>query len=158
MLQIAKNVRAAAKVNFALFLIVGLLGAGIWPVIYLYRRAKKVNEALGVEIIPQWVIIAQIVLLCVTLFCRIFGVSDDIIGLSVLTSLAMGIIYIVFAFKAKTLLEHVVIDQWGIRGYKLNGVYTFFFTVFYIVYCLNDLETYVMRNGPAIQSPIAAHA
>jgi hypothetical protein len=158
MLQIAKNVREAAKVNFALFVIVGLLGAGIWPVIYLAKRAKKINEALGVEIIPQWVVVAQIVLLCVTLVCRVFGESDDIIGLSVFTSLAMGIIYIVHAFKAKSILEHVVIDQWGIRGYKLNVVYAFFFTVFYVVYCLNDLETYVLRNGPAAQQPVAAHA
>jgi hypothetical protein len=56
------------------------------------------------------------------------------------------------------MLEHVVIDQWGIRGYKLNVVYAFFFTVFYVVYCLNDLETYVTRNGPAVQQPVAAHA
>lgn len=148
MLQIAKNVREAAKVNFTLFVIVGLLGAGIWPVIYLAKRAKKINEALGVELIAQWLVTTQIVLLCVTLVCRIFGSSDDIADLSLLTSLAMGIVYIVFAFKAKTLFEHIVIDQWGVRGYRLNAFYTFFFTVFYVVYCLNDLETYLMRNGP----------
>jgi hypothetical protein len=158
MLQTAKNIRAAAQVNFALFVIVGILGVGIWPVVYLFKRASKINEAVGKEVIASWVPVTLLVMLIISLVCRFFGESDDIQGLGVLLSLAMGVIYIVWAFGAKKTLESLVIDTWGIRSYKLNGFYTFFFTVFYIVYCLNDLETFVSRNGPAVEQPVAAHA
>lgn len=158
MLEIARNIRAAARVNFALFVIVGLIGAGIWPVVYLAKRAKGINEAMKTDFIPSWVATTQIVLLVITLVCKIFGTGDEVAGLGVLTSLAMGVVYIVWAFQAKKTLEALVIDQFGISTYKLNAFYTFFFTVFYIVYCLNDLETFVQRNGPKVQQPVAAHA
>lgn len=92
-----------------------------------------------------------------TLFLKFFGGwidSDDIVGLSVLTSLAMGVMWIVFAFRAKATLERVVVHQWQITGYRLNPVWTFFFSLFYIVYCLNDLPEAVRRASP-IQQPVA---
>jgi hypothetical protein len=157
MLQIAKNVREAARVNFALFVIVGILGVGIWPAIYLIKRTKKINDALGAEVIASWIPVTVLILLIISLVCRFFGSSDDIVGLGELLALVNGVIYIVMAFKAKRAIESVVIDQWGIASYKLNVVYTFFFTIFYVVYCLNDLDTVVTRSGRA-DLPVAAHA
>ncbi|ABK06951.1 MULTISPECIES: hypothetical protein [Burkholderia cepacia complex] len=153
----AQNVRNAAQTVFPLFVIVGIFGLGIWPVMYLSMREKRINEALGAELIPHWVSVTQVALLGTTLFLKFFGGwidSDDIVGLSVLTSLAMGVMWIVFAFRAKATLERVVVHQWQITGYRLNPVWTFFFSLFYIVYCLNDLPEAVRRASP-IQQPVA---
>jgi hypothetical protein len=156
MFEKAKQVQSAAQTVFPLFVIIGILCLGIWPVMYIWTRAKKINEALGAEVIPHWVAVTQVVLLCCTLFFKIFGGwidSDDIVGLSGLTSIAMGVMWVVFAFKAKAVLEDVVVNQWKITSYKLNSAWTFFFSLFYIVYCLNDLPNYIQRYQPA---PITA--
>lgn len=163
MLQKAKQVSDAARTIFPLFVIIGLIGLGIWPVIYIWRREKPINAALGADVIPHWVVITQITLLCTTLGLRFLGSSvdsDGIAGLSVLTSLAMGVMWVVFAFKAKATLEHVVVDQWKIRSYRLSAVWTFFFSLFYIVYRLTDLEKFIARHQPAtsIQSGMTSRA
>ncbi|MCP3706800.1 hypothetical protein M3I54_07335 [Paraburkholderia sp. CNPSo 3274] len=153
----AQNVRNAAHTVFPLFVTVGIFGLGIWPVMYLSMREKRINEALGAELIPHWVSVTQVALLSATLFLKFFGGwvdSDDIVGLSVLTSLAMGVMWIVFAFRAKATLESVVVNQWQITSYRLNPLWTFFFSLFYIVYCLNDLPEAVRRSRP-VQQPVA---
>jgi len=145
----ALKVQAEAKTIFPLFVIIGILGFGIWPVSYLAAREKRINNALATELIPHWLVVTQITLLCTTLGLRFLGGainSDDIISLSLFTGLAMSLMWIVFAFKAKRVLEDVVVLQWKLSHYRLSGVWAFFFNVFYIVYALNDLPRVVQRH------------
>jgi len=149
MLEQARKIQAAAITIFPLFVIIGIFGLGIWPVMYISLREKKINEALGAELVPHWLAVTQITLLCTTLGLRFLGGainSDDIISLSLFTGLAMSAMWIVFAFKAKRVLEDVVVLQWKLPDYRLNGVWAFFFNVFYIVYALNDLPRVVQRH------------
>lgn len=148
MLEQARKVQAAANTVFPLFVVVGLIGFGIWPVMYVALREKRINEALCAELIPHWISVTQITLLCTTLGLKFLGSamgSDDITGLSVFTGLATGLIWVVFAFKAKRVLEDVAVFQWKLPNYRLNSAWTLFFSLFYIVYCLNDLPKVVER-------------
>jgi hypothetical protein len=149
MLEQARKIQAAAITVFPLFVVIGIFGLGIWPVMYISLREKKINEALGAELISHWLVVTQITLLCTTLGLRFLGSainSDDIISLSLFTGIATGVMWIVFAFKAKRVLEDVVVLQWKLSHYRLSGVWAFFFNVFYIVYALNDLPRVVQRH------------
>jgi hypothetical protein len=148
MLEQARKIQAAAMTVFPLFVVIGIFGLEIWPVMYISLREKRINEALGAELIPHWVPVTQITLLCTTIALNVFGRaidSDDIVSLSMFTGLAMGVVWIVFAFKAKRVLEDVVTFQWKLPNYRLNAAWTLFFSLFYIVYCLNDLPNTVLR-------------
>ncbi|MFC5431874.1 hypothetical protein ACFPTO_24225 [Paraburkholderia denitrificans] len=150
----ATKVQVAAQTVFPLFVVIGIIGFGIWPVMYLSMREKSINKALGAELIPHWLTVTQIALLCTTLGLHFLGTaagSDDITALSTITGLAMSAMWIVFAFRAKQVLEDVIALQWKLPHYRLNSAWTFFFNLFYIVYCLNDLPHAVQRAQAADQ-------
>lgn len=53
-------------------------------------------------------------------------------------SLGLAVLYIVWAFKAKKVIEEYAINQHRVDP-KINSAYTLFLNIFYICYCINDL-------------------
>ena len=68
--------------------------------------------------------------------------SESIYPLVALLSLAISLsllaLYEVWAFKARKALQQVALVEHQ-QVYKMNVIYTFLFTLYYINYCINDL-------------------
>lgn len=62
-----------------------------------------------------------------------------------LLSVASGIMMIVWAFKAKSALQAYALNEFKFE-LKMNPFYTFIFNVYYIVYCINDMESELQKH------------
>nr|RAZ61589.1 hypothetical protein DP202_26270 [Enterobacter cloacae] len=53
---------------------------------------------------------------------------------------------IVWAFKAKTALQAYALNEFKFE-LKMNPFYTFIFSIYYIVYCINDMESELQKHN-----------
>ncbi len=58
--------------------------------------------------------------------------------ISGILAIALGVLYIVWAFRAKKALQEYALTEYKI-DLKMNGFYTFIFNIYYINSCINDL-------------------
>ncbi|MDU3304253.1 MAG: hypothetical protein E7E83_22950, partial [Enterobacter ludwigii] len=77
-----------------------------------------------------------------------------------LLSLACGVMYIVWAFKARAALRHYALNTFRF-DLKMNAGYTVLFNVFYITYCINDMPQALAKHRiihGATAAPVAPQA
>jgi len=111
---------------------------GIYPLMWLYRNNKVINEVTETQIVSDIYLIW--IAVCVGLNGALVRTEDDsLIILAGLLGIASATLYVVWAFKAKKALEEYCLNQYKI-DIRMNGLYTFLFTIYYINYCINDLE------------------
>lgn len=67
-----------------------------------------------------------------------FDLANGLSAFSVLLGLAAGILYIVWAFMARKALQSYALNIHHM-DLRMNPFYTFFLSIFYINYCINDL-------------------
>ncbi|VFS45156.1 hypothetical protein [Budvicia aquatica] len=72
--------------------------------------------------------------------------SDGIAILILLLSLAGNVLCIVWAFKAKSALQHYALMEFKFE-LKMNAFYTFLFSVFYITYCINAMPEALQKHN-----------
>ncbi|MGV0084103.1 hypothetical protein EEAAV_09560 [Rahnella aceris] len=70
---------------------------------------------------------------------------DTLLALSGILSLACGVMYIVWAFKARASLRHYALNTFRF-DLKMNAFYTVLFNVFYITYCINDMPQALAKH------------
>lgn len=111
--------------------------AGIYPLLWLWRNVRVINEVSGHQTASDVYLIWMAV--CAGL-SGVFAGSEDIFSLLVSAglSIALAVLYIVWAFAAKRALQDYALTKHGV-DLRMNGFYTFLFTVYYINYCINDL-------------------
>ncbi|GKQ27787.1 hypothetical protein NUBL17187_55830 [Klebsiella michiganensis] len=63
-----------------------------------------------------------------------------------LLSVASTVMIIVWAFKAKTALQAYALNEFKFE-LKMNPFYTFIFSIYYIVYCINDMESELQKHN-----------
>jgi hypothetical protein len=111
--------------------------AGIYPLLWLWRNVRVINEVTGHQTATDVYLIWMAV--CAGL-SGVFAGNEDLfsalicLGLSV----ALAVLYIVWAFAAKRALQDYALTRHGV-DLRMNGFYTFLFTAYYINYCINDL-------------------
>ncbi|WP_272925912.1 hypothetical protein, partial [Vibrio sp. V27_P1S3P104] len=75
-----------------------------------------------------------------------FSSTPDLEVLGGLLSIISSIFYIVWAFKAKKALQKMMLNDHKI-DYSMNSFYTFFFNIYYINFCINELAEEVEKSN-----------
>lgn len=71
--------------------------------------------------------------------------SDTLLALSGILSLACAVMYVVWAFKARDALRQYALNTFRF-DLKMNAFYTVIFNVFYITYCINDMQQALTKH------------
>jgi hypothetical protein len=111
--------------------------AGLYPILWLWRNVSVINQVTkgnaGSDLFIIWIAV------CAGMSGALAGSGEDALDIiSGLFSIALAVLYIVWAFKARTALQQYALNELG-TDLRMNGFYTFIFTLYYINYCINDL-------------------
>lgn len=126
--------------NFVLLSIVTL---GIYNVMWLFKNNNVIEETLEDKIFDYRIII---VLAALIGWSSVFSAEPDLAAVGGLLSILSGIFYIVWAFKAKKSIQKMMLNDHKI-DYSMNSFYTFFFNIYYINFCINELEDEVEKSN-----------
>lgn len=128
-----------------------LATVGIYPILWLWRHGPAIEQttsrSLGGDLFLVWIAV------CAGWSGASAGsgeVALDVISLMI--SIALAVLYIVWAFQARSALQQYALNVHGV-DLRMNGFYTFLFTVYYINYCINDLP-----EAKRKQEILSAHA
>lgn len=135
----------------AKFVLLSVVTGGIYSMMWLYLNQPKLTEHMKNEFVakdyPLWLAI-------VTGFGWLLSdigiaVSDNVTVFDLVAKQLMYasmIMYLVWAFKAKKALQAYTLNEFKFEV-KMNLFYTFIFNIFYIVYCINDLESKLQKHN-----------
>lgn len=111
--------------------------AGIYLLLWLYKNNKIISDTTKVRLVDDVYIIW--IAVCVGLSSALANLGTVTLDFtSIVLSLAGGVLYVVWAFKAKTALTEYALNEHKI-DLRMNAFYTFVFSLYYINYCINDL-------------------
>ncbi|KJG05884.1 hypothetical protein UA38_22280 [Photobacterium kishitanii] len=110
---------------------------GIYPLLWLYRSNLTISDITKSKITGDTYIIW--IAVCVGLGGFFSRHNQSLfLVLGAILSISSTVLYIVWAFKAKKALQKYALNEFRFE-LKMNIFYTFFFNVYYINYCVNDL-------------------
>lgn len=145
------TLKAKIDTKVTKFVLLSVVSGGIYPMMWLYLNQPKLTEYMKNEFVardyPLWLAI-------VTGFGWLLSdigiaISDDVTVLDLVArvlSLASTVMVIVWAFKAKTALQAYALNEFKFE-LKMNPFYTFIFSIYYIVYCINDMESELQKHN-----------
>jgi hypothetical protein len=111
--------------------------AGIYPLLWLYKNYPTIDDITKTRTADETFIIWMAV--CSGLSGFLIRINEDaMIVLALILSIAGTVLYVVWAFRAKTALQEYALNEHKI-DLRMNGFYTFLFHIYYINYCINDL-------------------
>jgi len=110
---------------------------GIFPIIWMYLNTPKLEKITGKAIASGSFLIWLAVCAGWSGLLSTFGEEWAQI-LSGFFSIGSAVLYIVWAFKARTALQSYALHEHKV-DLKMNVFYTFLFTVYYVNYCVNAL-------------------
>ncbi|ATI48764.1 hypothetical protein CO725_13700 [Vibrio parahaemolyticus] len=140
-----KTNKLKAKVNTKTlnFVLLSIVTLGIFNIMWLFKNNNIIEDILEEKIFDNRIII---VLATIIGWSSVFSSEPDLVVISGLLSFTSGIFYIVWAFKAKKALQKMMLNDHKI-DYTMNSFYTFFFNVYYINFCINELEDEVAKSN-----------
>jgi cold shock CspA family protein len=121
--------------------------AGIYPIIWISKNYKIIDRItkkvtaddsfiIGIAVCFGWRDVIDMI--------DVFDVSNTRqIGL--ILNIASGILWVFWSFRVKKALEEYFLNEYRI-DLRMNDFYTFIFTLYYIVYCINDLPEVERRQ------------
>lgn len=125
------------------FVLLTLVTAGIYPVIWLYKISKLIESETQHVIIHPYYYIAVSLLLGWSLFLGdaqlVMAMGGGFYGFSVILSKVYFIALIIWAFKAKRVLQMYYLKVHGL-DIKPNAVYTLIFSTYYINFLINSMS------------------
>ena len=126
--------------------------AGIYPILWLNSNYKIIDKATSSTTANDTYIIW--IAVCAGLSGAFSGLGEEVLDvISVILLIALNVLYIVWALRAKKALQEYALNTHKI-DFKMNGFYTFAFNVYYINYCINDLPEVQRKhdviNGTAV--------
>lgn len=111
--------------------------AGIYPILWLYSNYSVIDSVTKKKTADNTFVIW--IAVCAGLSGALAGSGESILDvISIILTISTSVLYIVWAFKAKAALQEYALTEHKI-DLRMNGFYTFLFTVYYINYCINDL-------------------
>jgi len=148
-----KNITNTKTLHLVLLNIVTL---GVFSLMWLYKHAKALNTATRAELISEVYVITLAVVFGLAEFFEVIAWQNDVLFLYNLSNLlyfASVVMWIVWAFKARKVLQEYALNTHRI-DLRMNPFYTFFLNVLYINYCINDLpelarKQEVLKGTPA---------
>lgn len=136
------------------FVLLTLVTCGVWPLLWLYKKQDIISNTTGYPGYGQLFILWLAICfglghqLAAAVSSDVYGydpTSDTLLALSGLLSLACGVMYVVWAFKARETLRHYALNTFRFE-LKMNPFYTVMFNVFYITYCVNDMPQALAKH------------
>lgn len=113
---------------------------GIYLYMWFYRNYKIINEVTKSKTVDDvYIIWIAVCAGWVGVATEFQGNSNTMIFVSILLSMGVSVLWIVWGFRAKKALQEYCLQEHKI-DLRMNSFYTFLFNVFYINYCINDLE------------------
>lgn len=110
---------------------------GIYPILWIYRNTPVISS-ITKRVVSDDVFIIWLAV-CVGLGAALVGTGEEIMDIiSGLLSFAGLVLYVVWAFKARTSIQEYALNEHRV-DLRMNAFYTFFFNIYYINYCINDL-------------------
>lgn len=126
--------------------------AGIYPLMWMFQNTAVIERITKGRIADRTFIIWLAA--CAGLGGAFGGVDDAGVNLiGGLLTLASWVLYIVWAFKAKSALQEYALTEHRL-DLRLNWFYTLLFTVYYINYCANDLPEDKRRQDIVKGQPV----
>jgi hypothetical protein len=111
--------------------------AGIYPILWISENHKIIDKITKTRTADDTYIIWLAV--CAGLSTTFGGTGEGSMAMiSGILAIALGVLYIVWAFRAKKALQEYALTEYKI-DLKMNGFYTFIFNIYYINSCINDL-------------------
>ncbi|MEJ2911691.1 DUF4234 domain-containing protein [Pseudoalteromonas sp. C12FD-1] len=111
--------------------------AGIYAIIWMFINTPKLEKLTSKNIADNTFLIWLAV--CVGLGGALVGTGEESLDvISGLLTIASWVLYIIWAFRAKSVLQEYALTKHKV-DLRMNGIYTFFLTIYYINYCINDL-------------------
>lgn len=132
------------------FFLLTIATGGIYPMMWLYLNQKKLTEEMKNDFVtidyPLWLaVVTGFGWLLSDIGIAISDNANVLDHASTLLSLASGVMTIIWAFKAKTALQAYALNEFKFE-LKMNPFYTFIFNIYYIVYCINDMESELQKH------------
>ncbi|WP_233960204.1 MULTISPECIES: hypothetical protein [Enterobacterales] len=146
-INLLKNNLDTKVLNFVLLTAVT---GGIYPLMWLFLNQRKLTEAIKNNFIdnnyPLWIAVATGLGWFLSDFSYEVSDEDTILDyIAALLSFASVVMYIVWGFKAKVALQAYVLKEFKFE-LKMNMFYTFLFNVYYIIYCINSMESEYQKH------------
>ncbi|WP_329911824.1 DUF4234 domain-containing protein [Serratia quinivorans] len=136
------------------FVLLTIATFGVWPLLWLYKKQDIISETTAMpgygNLFIIWLAVCfgvgrQLAAMASPDLAGYDPTSDTLLGLSAVLSLACAVMYIVWAFKARTALRHYALNTFRF-DLKMNAFYTVLFNVFYITYCINDMPQALAKH------------
>ncbi|KPV93066.1 hypothetical protein AN395_00192 [Pseudoalteromonas sp. P1-30] len=111
--------------------------AGIYAIVWMFINTPKLEKLTSKKIADNTFLIWLAV--CVGLGGAFAGSGEESLDIIAgLLTIASWVLYIIWSFRAKSALQEYALTEHKV-DLRMNGIYTFFLTIYYINYCINDL-------------------
>ncbi|MBR7780454.1 DUF4234 domain-containing protein, partial [Undibacterium rugosum] len=121
-----------------------IITSGLYPLLWLTRHHDTFNRITKKQTINMKYIVWMAIFTGICLALR--DARDKSAILMFFGAYIVGsILFLIWAFRAKSALQNYALNTFKI-DLRMNPVYTFFFTIFYINYCINDLPEVLRRQ------------
>lgn len=132
------------------FVLLTVATGGIYPMMWLYLNQQKMTEELKNSFVakdfPLWLaVVTGFGWLLVDISYAISDTETVLDHIATLLSVASAVMLIVWAFKAKTALQAYALNEFKFE-LKMNPFYTFIFNIYYVVYCINYMESELQKH------------
>ncbi|CAI1543816.1 DUF4234 domain-containing protein [Serratia fonticola] len=132
------------------FVLLTVATGGIYPMMWLYLNQNKLTEELKNNFVandyPLWLaVVTGFGWLLVDVSIAMSDTETMLDHTATLLSVASTIMIIAWAFKAKSALQVYALNEFKFE-LKMNPFYTFIFNIYYIVYCINDMESELQKH------------
>ncbi|HHQ6552127.1 TPA: hypothetical protein ACSTJZ_001995 [Serratia fonticola] len=133
------------------FVLLTVATGGIYPMMWLYVNQKKLTEELKSNFVasdyPLWLaVVTGFGWLLVDISYAISDTETVLDHIATLLSVASAVMLIAWSFKAKTALQAYALNKFKFE-LKMNPFYTFIFNVYYIVHCINNMESELKKHN-----------
>lgn len=138
------------------FVLLSVVTCGIYPLLWLYRKQNIISETTGVPFASDLYVLWMAVCFGLSRQFATMGTTDpEMYGydsvadmfamLSGVLSIACAVMYVIWAFKARTALRQYALNTFRF-DLKMNAFYTVIFNVYYVNYCINDMQQALAKH------------
>lgn len=133
------------------FFLLSIATGGIYPMMWLYLNQKKLTEEMKSNFVandyPLWLaVVTGFGWLLVDISYAISDTETVLDHIATLLSVASAVMLIVWSFKAKNALQAYVLNEFKFE-LKMNSFYTFIFNIYYISYCINEMDSELKKHN-----------
>lgn len=131
------------------FVLLSFVTGWFYMLMWLYENTKNIENITKRKITSSsfiiWIAVCMNISIQLQLIDAVIDAGGDLVNYASLLSIASYILWVVWAFKAKSALLEYALNDFQI-DLRMNSFYTFLFGAFYINYCINDLSEVKRRS------------